>query len=105
MTVSFHLSENCDDPVDPESWTFINDPLPGSYATLTAAVDAAVARALLLADDPYSDVFSVDIAMAVQEQGGRMGLMSMHVWWDHAPHTTWLTALRDHIAEAATPAA
>ncbi len=96
MQTCFTISDNPDDPFDPESWTLVSSPLPDRYDTLVDAFRAAVGRAARLAQDPSSTAHSVDVSMHLEGRGG-MGVASVHVWWDHAPSLPYLPALEDQL--------
>ena len=101
MDMHFRLSDNYDDPFNPEEWSCVSGPVPGRWNTLDEALRAAMLRAVDLADDPCSEVYCVDVTLCVPEASGGMTIASIHVWFDHASDLPWLPALQAHLAQAA----
>lgn len=97
MDMHFQLSDNYDDPCDPDEWSYVSGPVAGRWTTLDEALRAATLRALQLADDPCSEVYSVDVTMYQDGGGSGMTVASLHVWFDHGSTLPWLPGLRSHL--------
>ncbi|MBS3941356.1 MAG: hypothetical protein KG028_10395 [Actinobacteria bacterium] len=102
MTVHFKISDCSDDPFDPDSWTFLSGKVEGRWTALSGATVAAARRALQLAEDPNSDVYSVDVTMYLDDGSAGMGVASFHVWHDHGDDRRWRDALEASISDSAT---
>jgi hypothetical protein len=59
IMLTFALSEDSDDPCDPECWNYRSRPVDGQGSSLEEAAPAAAACMVHLADDPWSFVHSV----------------------------------------------